>query len=77
MRTLRFTALFLLLSTPAFAQPHHRSQSLYLFDDDLLQGLSTFPSSLLIRTRKPKRSAGLIRPRTEFVEELRRTVEDL
>lgn len=30
MRTLRFTALFLLLSTPALAQPHRRSEPLYL-----------------------------------------------
>ncbi|MDX2055151.1 MAG: hypothetical protein SFV15_22305 [Polyangiaceae bacterium] len=84
MRTLGIVPALWLLSAPLHAQPKHRSDSReaaahspYVFDDELMQGNSVFPKGQIIEVRPLKGRAFLIRPRGDFLQELRKSVEDI
>ncbi len=84
MRTLGIILTLSLVCAPLHAQPKMRQVSstatqhqAYVFDDDLMQGQSAFPSGQTLRVRRNAGSSLLIRPRSEFLQELRKSVENI
>lgn len=85
MRTLALILALALLSGPLQAQARKNNPArkpataptAYVFDDDPMQGQSGFPKGHRIPVRIFKGRTLLIRPRAEFVQELRATVENM
>ncbi len=67
----------LLLATTAQAQPADEQPIEYIFEDDDLLGDAFFSDGDLIRLRVGPARTLLLRPRTQFVRELLKSVEDL
>lgn len=75
-------ALAMCCVSPAWAQSgdaqgRHERADIYEFDDELLSGDGLWGNVPVITVRKEAVRVTLIRPRTSFVSELQKSVEDL
>jgi hypothetical protein len=76
------TTLFLLAnSTPARAQgdctPRKPGEHCYTFDDDLLNSDVGSPNAALLKVRTVLPHTYLLRPRTSFLVELQKSIEQI
>jgi hypothetical protein len=71
-----FLITFLLSSVSAFADENEDS-TIYMFDDDVVEGVTQSPQGAIVQTRTPGKTRSLVKVRTHFIPQMFKSVEDI